>query len=113
MTKKPKLPYSTNDELDMLIIDDIGYKTLTNKMYKSRKSYQPADPSQLKSFMPGNIQEVFVEEGAEVKEGDKLLILEAMKMKNVILAPFDGKVRSICVKIGEVVPKNHVLVVME
>ncbi|MFW6224256.1 MAG: acetyl-CoA carboxylase biotin carboxyl carrier protein subunit [Bacteroidota bacterium] len=91
------------------VVDDASYKTQLNKMYHKRKPYQPANPSHLKSFMPGNIPEVFVKEGDEVKEGDILLILEAMKMKNHILAPFDGIVTAINVEVGAKVPKNHIL----
>jgi len=93
-----------------LIIDDVVYNTKVNEMYRRRKPYIPDNPFQLKSFMPGNIPDVLVNEGDEVKEGDCLLILEAMKMKNLIKAPFDGVVRSINVKVGDVVPKNHVLI---
>ena len=42
--------------------------------------------------MPGNILEVNASVGSQVKEGDTLCILEAMKMENEILAPCDGKV---------------------
>ncbi|TVQ12950.1 MAG: biotin/lipoyl-binding protein [Bacteroidetes bacterium] len=91
------------------MVDDATYKTQLNKMYMNRKPYVPFNPSHLKSFMPGNIPEVFVNVGDQVKEGDILLILEAMKMKNHILAPFDGTVTAINVKIGDRVPKNHVL----
>jgi biotin carboxyl carrier protein len=112
MKNKKKEPIY-HDDLDMLIVDDIGYKTRTNKMYKLRKPYKPEDPSQLKSFMPGNIPEIFVDVGTEVDEGERLLILEAMKMKNVILAPFKGKVKAINVKSGDMVPKNFVLIELE
>jgi len=43
--------------------------------------------------MPGNIIEVMVNVGDEVKEDDELLILEAMKMENPICAPTDGTVK--------------------
>ncbi len=91
------------------VVDDATYKTQLNKMYMNRKPYEPFNPSHLKSFMPGNIPEVHVKEGDEVKEGDILLILEAMKMKNHIIAPFDGKITAVNVKVGDKVPKNHIL----
>lgn len=96
-----------------IIVDETEYKTLPNRMYERRKPYEPNNPSKIKSFMPGNVPEIFVKAGDEVKEGERLLILEAMKMKNVILAPFDAKVKKINVKIGEMVPKNHVLIELE
>ena len=63
--------------------------------------------------MPGLILEVSVKEGQEVKEGDQLLILEAMKMENVITSPRDGIVKSIAIKQGEAVEKKHTLITFE
>ena len=50
--------------------------------------------------MPGTINDIKVTEGQEVKKGEVLLILEAMKMENEIKAPADGKVSSISVTKG-------------
>ncbi len=66
--------------------------------------------SNVKSPMPGVILEVNVAPGSEVKKGDKLLVLEAMKMENVIKSPIDGQIASIHVTKGESVEKNHVLI---
>ncbi|MBC8587950.1 biotin/lipoyl-containing protein [Paratissierella segnis] len=63
--------------------------------------------------MPGNIWKILVAEGQEVKEGDNLLILEAMKMENEILAPRDGKVASIVTKEGLAVNTGDQLVIIE
>ncbi len=104
---KPQEPENTYIEL---VIDDAVYKTRTNRMHSQRKPYVTPDPGLVTSFMPGNIQELFVAVGQEVEEGTRLCILEAMKMKNVIIAPVKGVVRAINVKIGDMVPKNHVLV---
>jgi len=108
-----KTAESTRNKFITLVINEAGYKTLSNKMNDKRKPYEPVDPSKIRSFMPGNVPEIFVKEGDEVKEGDRLLILEAMKMKNILLAPFDGSVKSINVKIGEKIPKNFVLLELE
>ena len=51
--------------------------------------------------MPGTILDVRVQNGAKVKKGDVLVILEAMKMENEIQAPCDGTVTSICVRKGD------------
>ncbi len=64
---------------------------------------------QIKSPLPGNIMQVFVQTGAEVKKGDKLLMLEAMKMENNILAEKDGQVTAIKVHPGESVLEGDVL----
>lgn len=69
-----------------------------------------AQLNDVKAPMPGLIFDVHVSEGDEVKKGDPILILEAMKMENVIKATGDGIVKSIKVKKGESVEKNQVLV---
>lgn len=112
-TNHTDIPKEPEKILTELVVDDATYKTKLNKMHLTRKPYKPIDPNELKSFMPGNIPEVFVKKGDEVKEGDILLILEAMKMKNHILAPFDGKIKSVNVKVGDIVPKNFVLIQMK
>ncbi|KPM31669.1 Biotin carboxyl carrier protein of methylmalonyl-CoA decarboxylase [Croceitalea dokdonensis DOKDO 023] len=63
--------------------------------------------------MPGLILEVLVKVGQEVKENDPLLILEAMKMENVINSPRDGVIQSISVNQGDTVEKNHTLITFE
>ncbi len=63
--------------------------------------------------MPGTITEILVEVGDEVKTDEELLILEAMKMENPIVAPADGKVAEIKVKEEDKVATNDILVVIE
>jgi acetyl-CoA carboxylase biotin carboxyl carrier protein len=63
--------------------------------------------------MPGNIIEILVKAGDEVKEDDELLILEAMKMENPICAPSDGVVKEVRVKEKDVVEVDQLLVVLE
>ena len=60
--------------------------------------------------MPGTILDVKVSNGAAVKSGDQLVILEAMKMENEIVAPADGTVTSVLVKKGDTVNSNDVLI---
>ena len=98
---------------EQLNVDEAVFKTTFTKKYRNRKAYEPINPNLIRSFMPGNIPEVYVKPGDTVSEGEKLLILEAMKMKNLIIAPFDGKVKKINVNQGDVVPKNHVLIELE
>jgi biotin carboxyl carrier protein len=105
MSRKTQKP-----EYARLVVDDAEYETLLNKMHLGRKPYQPRDPKKITSFMPGNIQEVFVKKGEVVEEGSRLCILEAMKMKNVLIAPAGGTVKKVHVKVGDKVPKNFVLV---
>ena len=62
--------------------------------------------------MPGNILDVKVANGASVKKGDVLLILEAMKMENEIMAPCNGTVKSVNVTKGASVETGTVLCVI-
>ena len=64
------------------------------------------------SPMPGTILNVNVQNGASVKKGDVLMILEAMKMENEIMAPCDGTVTSVNVQKGASVETGAVLCVI-
>ena len=55
----------------------------------------------IKAPLPGVITDILVAEGDEVKAGDTVIVLEAMKMANNLSAETDGKVTAICVKVGE------------
>lgn len=63
--------------------------------------------------MPGKILSVKANVGAEVKKGDVILLLEAMKMENEVVAPQDGKVASINVNSGDMVESGDVLATMD
>ena len=63
--------------------------------------------------MPGNILDVKVAAGQTVKKGDVLVILEAMKMENEIMAPRDGKVAQVACTKGATVNTGDALVVLE
>jgi biotin carboxyl carrier protein len=66
--------------------------------------------SELKAPMPGLVLKVFVEDGMEIKKGDSLFILEAMKMENIIKSPVDTVVKTIKIKPGDKVEKGQILV---
>ncbi|MCB8964742.1 MAG: biotin/lipoyl-binding protein [Bacteroidales bacterium] len=71
------------------------------------------DNKQLTAFIPGTIVDVKVKVGQEVKQGDILVILDAMKMHNRILAPLNTTVKEINVKPGDRVNKGFVMVVLD
>ena len=62
--------------------------------------------------LPGNIMQVFVQPGDKVSKGQKLLVYEAMKMENELLAEKDGVIKTIKVKAGDPVLQDDVLVEM-
>ncbi|MGI9525840.1 MAG: acetyl-CoA carboxylase biotin carboxyl carrier protein subunit [Weeksellaceae bacterium] len=90
-----------NNSLDKLI-KDLGFELGSAKEIKS-----------LYSPMPGLVLQVDVKAGDEVEEGDTLLILEAMKMENVISSPRTGIIKSINVSQGDAVDKNYLLLEFE
>ncbi len=72
----------------------------------------PAGGETVASPMPGTILSVNVQNGAAVKKGDVLMILEAMKMENEIIAPCDGTIASINVQNGASVETGATLCVI-
>ena len=64
----------------------------------------------LSSPVSGTVVTVLVEAGAQVKSGDTLLVLEAMKMETEVTAPKDGTVKSVDVAVGEAVQGGQVLI---
>ena len=70
----------------------------------------PANGQKVESPMPGTILDVRVKVGDSVKQGDVVMILEAMKMENEIVAPQDGTVASVNVNKGDTVEAGQTLV---
>jgi glutaconyl-CoA decarboxylase len=73
----------------------------------------PVDSGSVTSPMAGAIQSILVKQGDTVKQGQALVVLEAMKMENQITAPVAGTVKSINVAEGDSVTEGHVLLVLE
>ncbi len=67
----------------------------------------------IKAPMPGLLLDIHVKEGQEVQEDDPLLILEAMKMENVIVSPREGIIKSVAVSQGDAVDKGQLLIEFE
>lgn len=89
------------DELDQLVdqlgMANVGQKKITN----------------IKAPMPGLILDIMVEAGQSFKAGDPLLILEAMKMENVIKAESDGVIKSIEANKTDTVEKGQIIIELE
>lgn len=99
--------------MQKIIIDDTIYDTQYTKKYETRKTFVPDSPKIVRAFIPGTIREINVVKGQEVKRGDKLLILEAMKMMNQVTAMTNGKIKTIKVNISDIVTKNQILLELE
>ena len=101
------------DKLGILNIDTSLYKTRISRRFENRTPYKAADPLSVISFIPGTILDILVGPGQKVRKGDDLMILEAMKMQNLLRSAIDGKVKSIVVKKGDKVSKGTKLIEME
>ena len=89
------------DELDQML-DKMGFGVASAKQIK-----------EIKAPMPGLVLEINVSDGEEVSVGHKILILEAMKMENIILIHTNAKIKKIIVSAGQAVEKGQVLVELE
>jgi biotin carboxyl carrier protein len=95
------------------LLDDTEYETILPRKFLMRKPYQKTDNRKVIAFIPGNIVSVHVSKGAKVKMGEKLLVLEAMKMRNELVSPVNGVVKDIFVKEGNIVSKGQLLIEIE
>ncbi|MEQ9467711.1 MAG: acetyl-CoA carboxylase biotin carboxyl carrier protein subunit [Ekhidna sp.] len=95
------LNVSVTDHIDQ-ILDKLGMDVAASTAVKD-----------IKAPMPGSILNIIVAEGDEVRQGDQLLVLEAMKMENVIKSSGEGKVSKIYVAEKQNVEKNQVLISFE
>ncbi|MCT4663776.1 MAG: biotin/lipoyl-binding protein [Flavobacteriales bacterium] len=89
---------SMKDKMDLLL-ESMGMSSMATKKIKN-----------FQAQMPGLILDLKVEIGQEVKEGDPLLVLEAMKMENVLKSPADLTIKNILVNQGDAVEKKQVLI---
>ncbi|MEF9931106.1 MAG: acetyl-CoA carboxylase biotin carboxyl carrier protein subunit [Bacteroidales bacterium] len=88
------------------------YKTLYTKKFTERKMWVKPNPNEILSILPGSVDSIMVKVGDKVKKGDRLMIYEAMKMKNVISAPFEAVIETIDVEVGDKLPKGARLILL-
>ena len=86
---------------------------VTPAKYKSRPMWHKPSAGDVVSHLPGTIIKIMVEEGQAVEAGQLLLIHEAMKMQNRVVAPISGVVVELNVKEGDKITKNHLMVKIE
>jgi len=92
-----------------LLIENIKYRTLLTKKYQERKPFVRKDIKKVMAFIPGTILNIYAKKNKRVKEGDKILVLEAMKMRNEITSPINGTIKDIYIKEGSKVTKGELL----
>ncbi|MCF8227159.1 MAG: acetyl-CoA carboxylase biotin carboxyl carrier protein subunit [Bacteroidales bacterium] len=115
MVKKEKEFRPENRNLQLPEVNDFvvefrKYRTELTKKFLDRKPWIPKDENKVTAFIPGTIQKVYVKDGDQVKEGEPMMVLEAMKMKNTIFASREGEILKIHVREGDAVAKNKVLI---
>ncbi len=79
----------------------------------TRERADVADPASIAAPMPGAVVEVRVSSGAEVKAGEAMVVLSAMKMETVVAAPHAGVVGRVAVAVGDVVDGGDLLVIVK
>ena len=105
--EEKSLQVKLDHKVTTLIIKD-RYDLLLEKLgMNNTASHKIID---IKAPMPGLIFDIKVQVGDLVKKGDPVLVLEAMKMENILKSPGDGEVKEIKVKKGASVEKNQVLI---
>jgi pyruvate carboxylase len=97
--------YEMNGEVRQVTIDD--HKAAVENT--SRPKADPGDSSQVGAPISGAVVEVRVKDGADVKKGDPMVIMSAMKMEMVISAPHSGKVSELQVKEGDSVSGSDLI----
>lgn len=99
----------SNTKHDRLEIDGVVYKTTLTSKFINRVPRTMPVPGAVTTYIPGTVVEVHVREGQEVMRGALLCTLDAMKMRNKMLAPIDGTITSVHVKKGDKLPKDTLM----
>jgi biotin carboxyl carrier protein len=118
MTKKPKpkladIKYDNAPEYITFVVHTAKYRTLPTQKFLNRKKWEPKNPKHILALIPGSIYKFYVKPGDNVKKDTLLFELDAMKMYNKILAPFDGKIKAIHVEEKQKVGKNNLILEFE
>jgi biotin carboxyl carrier protein len=105
-----ELIVSVNGKKQLVTITD-EFDELLHKLGMDKLSANKIN--EVKAPMPGLVLKIVAKEGDVVKKGDALLVLEAMKMENIIKATGEGVVKKIIAQTKQAVEKNQVLIIME
>lgn len=102
-----------DENLKPFVVDDTEYQTTYTEKFARRRAWTEPDPKRVTAYIPGVIQHISVRAGQTVRRGESLLVLEAMKMRNDVAAPLDGVIRAVHVAVGQMVPRDALLVEFE
>ena len=104
---------SEREKFSEIALENGTFETRVTRKFQGRKLYKKHDPCIIKAAIPGVVAAIETAVGKPVKQGDTMLILEAMKMLNRIKAQIDGTIKLIRVAPGEKVAKGQVLIEIE
>jgi biotin carboxyl carrier protein len=104
---------SSKSNYKILVIEGTKFRTNFHRKYETKAKWVAANPKEMLAFIPGTVIKINVKPGQHVKQGDLLVIFEAMKMNNRIIAPFDGVIKDVYAKAGERVAKGFKIVDFE
>ncbi|HEY4784467.1 MAG TPA: acetyl-CoA carboxylase biotin carboxyl carrier protein subunit [Bacteroidales bacterium] len=96
-----------------LEINYTNYKTILTSKYENRKPWEKPDEKKFLSVLPGTILKVDIKKGDKIKNGQVVMMFEAMKMINTVKASLSGVVKNVYVKVGDKVPKNFLMFELE
>ncbi|HOS82791.1 MAG TPA: sodium-extruding oxaloacetate decarboxylase subunit alpha [Methanolinea sp.] len=113
----PVMPHAMEVEVDGEVfsvrIISVGGSSVVQASPAQDKIPRGDMPGGIKAHMQGMVLKILTSRGAQVKKGDLLLVLEAMKMENPIHSPVDGRVTDIFVDTGDTVQSGDVLLVVK
>ncbi len=98
---------------DLLLIQTHKGNLLFKILPKFNITQEEAIKGGLTAPMPGKVVEIKIKKGSNIKKGDTLVILEAMKMEHKVLAPDNGKIKEVLIKENDQVENGQTLVVLD
>lgn len=110
MTKEKNKDNVKGKEMKSLIVQGAVYQTTLTWKFENRVKWVTPNPNYIYSFIPGTVIDIFIKPKQKIKEGETLLLLEAMKMQNQVRMPFDGQILKIHVKKDQVIPKKYLMI---
>lgn len=107
------LTYTINGNRRVVTIKDNQALTKSIVSGSSIQYANSDDPNEIGANIPGNIIKILVEKGEEVKEGQPIAIIEAMKMETNVISPKDGLIEKIFIKEGDMVKSGQLIALLE
>ena len=98
--------FNLNGQRREVLVKDSSIKSAI----QTKRKAEPTNKEQIGATMPGSVLEILVKKGDRVKQGDTLMVTEAMKMETAIEARYDGEIKHIYVEAGETISQDDLLI---